>query len=134
MAWRRSPTLPERDHFFEVGVVHRFPAGVVAKLSAYHKRSSPGIDDNTVPGSTIITSVNIDQVWITGVETVLEVRPAGRLSGYVNLAINHAYGRGPITGGFFPAETPSGYFDLDHDQRISGVASLSYADQHLSAA
>jgi hypothetical protein len=126
-----QPTLPERDNFFELGVVHRFPAGVVAKLSAYHKRSSPGIDDNTVPGSTIITSVNIDQVWITGLETVVEVRPAGRLSGYVNLALNHAYGRGPITGGFFPAETPPGYFDLDHDQRISGVASLSYADQHL---
>ncbi len=89
-----QPTLPERDNFFEVGLTHRFPAGVVAKLSGYHKTSSPGIDDNTVPGSTIVTSVNINQVWINGVETVLEVRPPGPLSGYVNLALNHAYGRG----------------------------------------
>jgi outer membrane cobalamin receptor len=126
-----QPTLPERDHFFEIGLTHRFPAGIVAKLSAYHKRSSPGIDDNTVPGSTIITSVNIDQVRINGVETVLEIRPEGRLSGYLNLALNHAYGLGPITGGFFPAESPAGYFDLDHDQRLSGVASVSYADQRL---
>jgi outer membrane cobalamin receptor len=126
-----QPTLPERDHFFEIGLTHRFPAGIVAKLSAYHKRSSPGIDDNTVPGSTIITSVNIDQVRINGLETVLEIRPEGRLSGYVNLALNHAYGLGPITGGFFPAESPAGYFDLDHDQRLSGVASVSYADQRL---
>ena len=128
-----QPTLPERDHFFELGLTHRFPAGLVAKLSAYHKVSSPGIDDNTVPGSTIITSVNINQVWINGVETVLEVRPPGPLSGYVNLALNHAYGRGPITGGFFPADLPPGYFDLDHDQRLSGVASMSYADRHLFA-
>jgi len=128
-----QPTLPERDHFFEIGLTHRFPAGIVAKLSAYHKRSSPGIDDNTVPGSTIITSVNIDQVRINGVETVLEIRPEGRLSGYLNLALNHAYGLGPITGGFFPAESPAGYFDLDHDQRLSGVASVSYADQRLFA-
>jgi hypothetical protein len=128
-----QPTLPERDHFFEVGLTHRFPAGLVAKLSAYHKKSSPGIDDNTVPGSTIITSVNIDQVWINGVETVLEVRPSGPLSGYVNLALNHASGLGPITGGFFPADLPPGYFDLDHDQRLSGVASMSYADRHLFA-
>jgi TonB-dependent receptor-like protein/carboxypeptidase family protein len=128
-----QPTLPERDHFFEVGVTHRFPAGLVVKLSGYHKRSSPGIDDNTVPGSTIITSVNIDRVWINGVETVLEVRPPGPLSGYVNLALNHAYGRGPITGGFFPVDLPPGYFDLDHDQRLSGVASVSYADRHLFA-
>jgi outer membrane receptor protein involved in Fe transport len=93
-----SPTLPERDHFFEVGLVHRFPAGVVAKLSAYHKRSSPGIDDNTVPGSAITTSVNIDQVRIAGIGSVLEIRPTGRLSGYLNFALNHAYGIGPITG------------------------------------
>ena len=128
-----QPTLPERDHFFEVGLTHRFPAGLVAKLSAYHKQSSPGIDDNTVPGSTIITSVNINRVWINGVETVLEVRPPGPLSGYVNLALNHAYGQGPITGGFFPVDLPPGYFDLDHDQRLSGVASVSYGDQHLFA-
>ncbi len=128
-----QPTLPERDHFFEVGVVHRFPIGVVAKLSAYHKRSSPGIDDNTVPGSAITTSVNIDQVTVNGVETVLEIRPAGRVSGYLNFALNHAYGIGPITGGFFPTDNPPGYFDLDHDQRISALATVNYADRRLFA-
>jgi hypothetical protein len=126
-----QPTLPERDHFFEVGVTHRFPVGLVVKLSGYHKQSSPGIDDNTVPGSTIITSVNINRVWINGIETVLEIRPPGPLSGYVNLAVNHAYGLGPITGGFFPADLPPGYFDLDHDQRISSVASVSYSGPNL---
>ena len=83
--------------------MQRFPdLGVVAKLSAYHKRSSPGIDDNTVPGSAIVTDVNIEQVRITGLEGVLEFRPDGPLSGYVNAALNHAYGMGTITGGFFP--------------------------------
>jgi TonB dependent receptor/Carboxypeptidase regulatory-like domain len=122
-----APTLPERDDFYEVGYVHRFPFGVVTKLSAYHKRSSPGIDDNTVPGSAIVTSVNIAQVRITGVEAVAEIRPRGPLSGYVNLALNHAYGDGTITGGFFPSQPPSGNFDLDHDQRLSGVASVVYS-------
>ena len=70
------PTLPERDNFFEAGLVQRFPeAGLVTKLSAYHKESSPGIDDNTVPGSAIVTDVNIEHVHITGIEGVLEVRP-----------------------------------------------------------
>jgi outer membrane cobalamin receptor len=126
-----EPTLPERDHFFELGLTHRFPMGIVAKLSAYHKRSSPGIDDNTVPGSTITTSVNIAQVRITGIETVIEVRPPGRVSGYLNLALNHAYGLGPITGGFFPEDNPEGYFDLDHDQRVSGLASVNYTDRRM---
>jgi len=126
-----EPTLPERDHFFEVGYVHRFPFGVVTKLSGYYKRSTPGIDDNTVPGSAIVTSVNIEQVRITGVEAVVEIRPPGPVSGYVNVALNHAYGFGAITGGFFPAEPPSGYFDLDHDQRLSGVGSLVYSSRGL---
>jgi len=122
-----APTLPERDDFYEVGYVHRFPLGVVTKLSVYHKPSAPGIDDNTVPGSAIVTSVNIEQVRITGIEAVAEVRPRGPVSGYVNLALNHAYGYGAITGGFFPSEPPSGNFDLDHDQRVSGVASVVYS-------
>ena len=126
-----NPTLPERDDFYEVGYVHRFPFGVVTKLSAYYKSSLPGIDDNTVPGSSIVTSVNLAKARITGVEAVVEVRPPGPLSGYVNFAVNHAYGHGPITGGFFPAETPDGYFDLDHDQRISAVGSLVYAHRSL---
>src|SRR5438046_301905 len=118
-----APTLPERDDFYEVGYVHRFPLGVVTKLSAYHKRSSPGIDDNTIPGSAIVTSVNIDQVRITGIEGVVEIRPNGPVSAYVNLALNHAYGYGDITGGLFPVVPPSGTFDLDHEQRLSGGAS-----------
>src|SRR5437763_1976825 len=122
-----APTLPERDDFYEVGYVHRFPFGVVTKLSAYHKRSSPGIDDNTVPGSAIVTSVDIEQARITGIEAVAEIRPRGPVSGYVNVALNHAYGYGAITGGVFPAEPPSGTFDLDHDQRLSGVANLVYS-------
>ena len=97
--------------------------------------SSPGIDDNTVPGSAIVTSVNIEQVRITGIEAVAEIRPKGPVSGYMNVALNHAYGYGAITGGFFPAQPPSGTFDLDHDQRLSGVASVVYSARgfYLSA-
>jgi len=70
-------------------------------------------------------------VRITGIEAVAEIRPRGPLSGYVNVALNHAYGYGAITGGFFPAQPPSGTFDLDHDQRLSGVARLVYSARGL---
>ncbi|MGH7582128.1 MAG: TonB-dependent receptor [Gemmatimonadales bacterium] len=124
------PTVPERDHFFEVGVVHRFP-GVVAKVSGYYKRSSPGIDDTQIPGSAITTDVNIDQVRITGIEMVLEVRPAGPRSGFANLAINHAYGFGAVTGAFLAATPPAQAFDLDHDQRVSSVVGVTYSQSSL---
>jgi outer membrane receptor protein involved in Fe transport len=118
------PTLPERDDFYELGAVHRFSTlGLVAKLSGYYKESSPGIDDATIPGTAIVTSVNIARIWTKGLEGVLEIRPGGPFSGYVNASVIHAYGKAPITGGFLPSEPPSGYFDLDHDQRYSFVAS-----------
>ena len=122
-----APTLPERDNFYEAGYIHRFPVGVVAKFSAYHKQSRPGIDDNTVPGSAIVTSVNIEKVDINGIEGVFEIHPAGTpLSANVNVALNHAYGEGTITGGFFPSELPAGKFDLDHDQRLSMTGSVAW--------
>ena len=122
------PTQPQRDHFFEAGLVQRFPdAGLITKFAGYYKKSDPGIDDNTVPGSAIKTDVNIEHVRITGVEGVIEYRPTGPLSGYINAALNHAYGYGAITGGFFPAAPPSGSFDLDHDQLLSIVGSATYS-------
>jgi len=122
-----EPTLPERDNFYEAGYVHRFPFGLVSKFSGYYKESSPGIDDATVPGSQIVTSVNIAKAKITGIETVQEIRPPGPFSAYLNVALNHAYGHGPITGGFFPADEPQGFFDLDHDQRLSILGSGTYS-------
>src|SRR5260370_42104862 len=89
------PTLPERDDFFEVGYIHRFPIGVVTKLSAYYKHGQPGIDDNTVPGSAIVTSVNIDTVHVTGIEAVAEIRPAGPGSAYLHVSLKHASWRRP---------------------------------------
>ncbi|HEY4132175.1 MAG TPA: TonB-dependent receptor [Gemmatimonadaceae bacterium] len=129
-------TQPERDDFYEAGLVQRFPAaGLVAKFAGYFKKSDPGIDDNTVPGSNIVTDVNIEHVRIQGLEAVLEARPSGPLTGYLNAALNHAYGFGAITGGFFPSEPPSGSFDLDHDQRLSVVAGATYSPNrfYLSA-
>jgi hypothetical protein len=123
------PTLPQRDHVYEAGYIHRFPYGIVTKLAGYHKDSDPGIDDNTVPGSSIVTSVNLAEVHITGIEAVLEVRPGGPVTGFANIALNHAYGAGPVTGGFFPTDNPPGFFDLDHDQRLSGTVGINY-DAH----
>jgi hypothetical protein len=122
-----EPTLPERDHFYEAGYVHRFPFGLVSKFAGYYKQSTPGIDDNTVPNTAIVTSVNIAHVKITGIEMVQEIRPPGPFSAYLNVALNHAYGYGAITGGFFPAAPPAGFFDLDHDQRLSALGSATYS-------
>ena len=123
------PTYPERDHFIEAGLVHRLvAAGTSLKVDAYHKWSTPAVDDNTLPGTALTATVNVARIRITGIESVVEVRPAGSLGGYLNVALSHAYAHGPITGGFSPSVYPSGWYDLDHDQRLSIVGSVS--DEH----
>ena len=120
------PTLPERDNFYEAGFIHRFPFGLVSKFAGYYKVSTPGIDDNTVPGSAIVTSVNIAKAKITGIETVQEIRPPGPF-GVSEPGAQSCVRKRSITGGFFPTGEPQGFFDLDHDQRLSGLASGTYA-------
>ncbi len=69
-------------------------------------------------------NVNINQVKINGIElSLIFSNPESPLSGYVNLSIIHAYGTGPVSGGFLPPDTP---FDLDHDERLAAVVGLNY--------
>jgi carboxypeptidase family protein len=122
-----SATLPERDAFYELAWIHRFPLGFVTKLDGYWKDSKPGIDDNTIPGTAITTDVNQNDSHVRGIEAVVTAVPPGSpLSGYVNFALNHGYANGPVTGGFFQLAQPDGTFDFDHDQRVSVVANLLY--------
>lgn len=121
------PTVPERDNYYEAGVVHKLHGGIVAKAVVYYRDNSPAVDDNTLPGTALVATVNVARVRVTGIESVLEFQSDGALSGYINAALNHATAHGPVTGGFFPTPYPTGWFDQDHDQRLSIVASGNYS-------
>jgi hypothetical protein len=128
-----SPTVPEIDDFFELGLTHRFPVGIVTKLSAYSKRSNPGIDDTQVPGTAITTNINVSHIRVTGIEGVLEIRPRGPLTGFLNVALNHAHNFGATYGGFFAINPPTQPYDADHDQRLSIVGGVTYGSGGLLA-
>jgi CarboxypepD_reg-like domain len=120
-------TLPEKDNLYEIGVIHNFLNGFTGKLDYFHKDSSPGLDDETLGSSTIRVNVNIDQVKISGIEFSLTFsNPESLLSGYINTSLIHAYGTGPVSGGFLPADSSTAPFDLDHDERLAAVIGLNY--------
>jgi outer membrane receptor protein involved in Fe transport len=122
-----TPTLPERDDFYEAEYTHAFPNGLRGKLASFYKYGSPGIDDQTVGNSAIKTPVNIATVRTTGVELGLSYSSEEMpFSGYVNSSIIHAYGSGLISGGFLDFDTDGSATDLDHDQRLSVVTDLNY--------
>ena len=125
-----TPTLPERDSFYEAVYTHIFPMGVRSKFAAFYKRSTPGLDDQTVGSSAIKTPVNISLMQTTGLEVGLSFSDVSiPLSGYVNSALTHVYGSGAVTGGFLDVSNDGAGTDLDHDQRLSVVAGINYQPQ-----
>ncbi len=121
------PTYPEKDNLYEAGVLHNFLNGFNVKLDYFHKDSSPGLDDEALGSSTIRVNVNINKVNVSGIELGLNYSdPQTPFSGYLNAALIHAYGIGPVSGGFLAPITSTAPFDLDHDQRLSVVVGLNY--------
>ena len=122
-----TPTLPERDDFFEAVYTHAFSGSLRGKLASFYKHSAPGLDDETVGNSAIKTPVNISTVRTTGIELGLAFNsPQTPFSGYLNASIIHAYGSGPVSGGFLDISDDGAATDLDHDQRLSIVADVNY--------
>jgi hypothetical protein len=122
-----SPTLPEKDDLYEAGIIHNFLYGLTAKFDFFYKNSSPGLDDETLGSSEIKVNVNINKIIVRGLEFSLTYNdPSSPLSGFLNSAIIHAFGTGPVSGGFIPADNSTTPFDLDHDQRLSIVAGINY--------
>lgn len=120
-------TLAERDNFYEAVYTHAFDFGLHTKVAAFKKDAAPGLDDQTIGSSAIKTPVNIEQVHTTGIELGISFSPSeSAFSGFVNTSLIHAYGEGAITGGFLPVGAGGAASDLDHDQRLSIVASLNY--------
>lgn len=125
-----TPTLPERDDFYEAVYIHNFPIGLTAKFQGYYKLASPGLDDETVGNSAIKTPVNIQTVHLSGIEMGLSYSsPETPFSGYLNASLIHAYGSGTVSGGFLDFDTDGAATDLDHDQRLSVVTGLNYQPQ-----
>ncbi len=121
------PTLPERDDFWEATYLHSFDFGLKSKVSVYYKLATPGVDDETIGSSALKTPVNIAEVHTTGIEIALSYgHPTIPLVGYLNAAINHAYGSGAVSGGFLPISSDGIATDLDHDQRLSISAGITY--------
>ena len=120
-------TLAERDNFYEAVYTHTFDFGLHSKLAFFDKYASPGVDDETIGSSAIKTPINIANVYTQGLELGLSYSsPNTPFSGYVNTSIIHAYGTGALTGGFLAISSDGAATDLDHDQRLSVVASLDY--------
>jgi hypothetical protein len=127
-----APTLPEKDNLYEIDLIRNWKNGFTTKFAGFLKESSPGLDDQTLGSSTIRVNVNINKIIVRGIELALTYsNPNTPFSGYINGSLIHAFGTGPVSGGFLPADYSTAPFDLDHDQRLSAVFGLNYQPKNL---
>ncbi len=125
------PTFAEKDNLYEIDFIRKWKNGFNSKLDAFYKESTPGLDDETLGSSTIRVNVNIAKVKVTGIELALTYNDLNSpFSAYINSSIIHAYGTGPVSGGFIAPDSSKAPFDLDHDQRLSAVIGLNYQPEN----
>ena len=126
-----DPTKAERDHYFDLGVVHHFTKEYQVGLDGYYKLAQNQIDDGQFGAAPILTEFNYRRAEIEGVELSQNYNRGG-FSAYANLAVEQARGTGVNSNQalLFSADDyayiAQNKIYLDHSQTFTGSAGVSY--------
>jgi outer membrane receptor protein involved in Fe transport len=125
-----SPVVPEKDNYFDMGVIQQFGGGFTGGVDAYYKQARHLLDEGQFGQALIFAPFNYEQGWVRGVEFTADYKRKD-LSAYVNLAISKATGKGVESGQFNFSQDELDYIagnavHLDHDQLVSGSLGTSY--------
>lgn len=129
-----DPALAEREHYFDIGLQQKIGRDITIGLDAYYRLFTNLLDDGQF-GAPIIQSIfNYAKGRTRGVELSLNYAHGG-LNAYANLALAAGQGTQINSGqfNFAPDELAyiaSHYIYLDHDQRWTGSAGVSYKFRH----
>ena len=131
-----DPVQAERTHYFDVGVTHQFSPKLTIGVDSYYKIIRGLLDEGQFGSALIYTPFNYAKGRIYGVEMTTSYRD-GAFSAYNNMALSRAQGQGIDSAQFnidpaALAYTQNHYIYLDHDQRFSGSAGISYVYQNTT--
>jgi len=125
-----SPVLPERSHYFDVGIAQKVLPGLEVGLDAYYKLARDLLDDGQFGQAYVLTGFNYDRAYNKGIELKVKYK-AGNLQAYGNLALAVQKGTDVVSNQFLfdPDELAyiaSHYIFTDHAQTWTGSAGVSY--------
>lgn len=125
-----SPVLPERSHYFDVGVTHRVLPGFEIGVDAYYKIARDLLDDGQFGAAYILTAFNYARGENVGVELSAKYTN-GNFSAYSNIAVARQVATNIVSNQFlFGADElayiAGHYVYTDHAQFVSGSAGASY--------
>jgi outer membrane receptor protein involved in Fe transport len=120
----------ERSDYYDLGLSWQATPDLVLGIDGYDRRVRHLQDEGQFGNALIYSAFNYARGRIYGVDLSATYRHKAA-SGYLNLGIEHARGRGIETGQFnFDADELAYIQDhwvhLDHEQRLSGSAGASY--------
>jgi len=120
----------ERSNYFDLGVSHQLTSHLTLGLDAYYRDVRHLQDEGQFGNALLYSAFNYERGRIYGLEGSANYRN-GNFGAYLNLAVSRAQGKGIETGQFnFGADElayiNNHWVNLDHDQRLTASAGVSY--------
>jgi outer membrane receptor protein involved in Fe transport len=125
-----DPVLPERSHYFDVGVDQKVLPGLTVGFDAYYKIATDLIDDGQFGQAVVLTQFNWAHAYSEGAEAKVKYQN-GNFSAYANFAFNITRATNPVSNQYLldPDEYAfllSNYHYTDDMQMLTGSAGASY--------
>jgi outer membrane receptor protein involved in Fe transport len=122
--------LPERSHYFDVGLEQRIFPGLKVGVDGYYKIARDLLDDGQFGAALVLDGFNYAKAYNEGIELKADYN-VGNLRAYGNLAIAQQKGTNIVSNQFlFSADEidyiASHYIFTDHSQTMTASAGLSY--------
>ncbi len=125
-----DPVLPERSHYFDVGVVQRVFPGLEVGVDGYYKLARDLLDDGQFGAALVLNGFNYAKAYNEGIEIKANYT-AGNFRAYGNIAIAQQKGTDIVSNQFLIdpddlAYIANNYIFTDHSQTVTASAGLSY--------
>jgi opacity protein-like surface antigen/outer membrane receptor protein involved in Fe transport len=125
-----NPVLPERSHYFDVGVDQKVLPGLDVGVDFYYKMAKDMIDDGQFGQAVVLTQFNWLQGYSEGAEFKIKYQN-GNLKAYANFSYGNMRGIDAISNQYLLDAATYGYLlgnyhFTDDMQQMSGSAGASY--------
>ncbi|MFV8632719.1 TonB-dependent receptor [Ralstonia pseudosolanacearum] len=120
----------ERSNYFDLGISHQLTPHLTLGLDAYYRDVRHLQDEGQFGNALLFSAFNYERGRIYGLEASANYRE-GNFGAYLNLGVSRAQGKGIETGQFNFDDAELAYINshwvsLDHDQRLTASAGVSY--------
>jgi outer membrane receptor protein involved in Fe transport len=125
-----GPVLPERSHYFDVGVTQKVAPGLEVGADVYYKIARDLLDDGQFGQAYVLTGFNYDRAVNKGIELKAKYQVAN-FRAYANLAWAQQLATNVVSNQFLFAPDELAYIAnhyiyTDHAQTWTGSAGVSY--------